>query len=419
MNYKKITIYIIIILISIFLGYQISQNKRIIIGFYNKAFKLSERYYYFVLNKIGLSELEKKIDKNLVLTYENDSYTEIAGNSFSVFYSKVKSFPGRTASIFLSEKNDLVNYEIFTQEGFIIKNKEISEINFPSIFYSSTGVRSVFTVNNQYFVLAGFSDYTCKYATIFRLKDKKNILKSKCLPDNKKVDFDGLGGAYVKTDNEVLLTIGTPVHQSRKISNLAQDKESIFGKIISIKKETLIQSKDKIDFDIYSIGHRNPQGLVNYENEIFSFEHGPQGGDELNIIIKGKNYGWPITSFGTKYSDGESYQITFSDSSYKEPLFSFVPSVATSALNICPKNLLQYYYPYKCLMGLSLKDMSILILVLNKDNNVIIYEKINLGNRLRHFGLDYEGKLFVDNKNHFYISMDRDGLYKVKFDNIR
>ena len=70
-------------------------------------------------------------------------------------------------------------------------------------------------------------------------------------------------------------------------------------------------------------------------------------------------------------------------------------------------------------MGLSLKDMSILILILNKNNNIIILEKINLGNRLRHFGLDYEGKLFIDSKNHFYISMDRDGMYKVKFVNFR
>ena len=100
-------------------------------------------------------------------------------------------------------------------------------------------------------------------------------------------------------------------------------------------------------------------------------------------------------------------------------MYAFVPSVATSDLNVCPENLLEYYNPYKCLMGLSLKDASILILVINKDNKVIFFEKINLGNRLRHFGLDYEGKLFVDSKNHFYISMDHDGLYKVKFKNLR
>ena len=49
----------------------------------------------------------------------------------------------------------------------------------------------------------------------------------------------------------------------------------------------------------------------------------------------------------------------------------------------------------------------------------IIFEKINLGGRLRHFGTDKKGELFVDNENYFYISMDRDGLYKIKFDNFR
>ena len=49
----------------------------------------------------------------------------------------------------------------------------------------------------------------------------------------------------------------------------------------------------------------------------------------------------------------------------------------------------------------------------------LIKNHINLSNRLRHFGLDYNGKLFIDSKNHFYISMDHDGLYKVKFENFR
>ena len=71
-------------------------------------------------------------------------------------------------------------------------------------------------------------------------------------------------------------------------------------------------------------------------------------------------------------------------------------------------------------MGLSLKERSILIFILDNSNSrVIIFEKINLGGRLRHFGLDENGKLFLDNNGHFYVSMDKDGLYKVKFNNFR
>ena len=314
-----------------------------------------------------------------------------------------------------------IDYDIFTQDGFIIKKDIISEINYPSFFYSSTGIRSIFSVDNDYFALGGFSTPTCKYASLFRLKDSKNVLKSKCLPDPKKVDFDGLGGAYVKKNESILITIGTPVHYSEEISKLAQSEDSIFGKIISINKNSLRNYQTgNIDYDIYTMGHRNPQGLIKFENSIFSLEHGPQGGDELNKIVEGRNYGWPITSLGTRYNDGKSYPKTFSIETYQEPFYAFLPAVAPSALNVCPDNLSNYYKPYKCLMGLSLRERSILIFILDKNKSkVIIFEKINLGGRLRHFGTDKTGELFVDNENYFYISMDRDGLYKIKFDNFR
>ena len=66
----------------------------------------------------------KKIDEEDVITHKEDLYTKVKGNSFSLIFSKVKSYPGRTASIFLSEnKTKEIEYEIFTQDGFIIKKK--------------------------------------------------------------------------------------------------------------------------------------------------------------------------------------------------------------------------------------------------------------------------------------------------------
>ena len=147
-------------------------------------------------------------------------------------------------NIFLIYSINETEFEIFTQDGFIIKKKSISEINLPSLFYSS--IKSVFAIDNEYFALGGFVTYSCKYATLFRLKDGKNILKTECLPDIKKVDYDGLGGAFVKTNDSVLLTIGTPVHESEKISQLAQSESSIFGKVILIKNRNSILNSIKI-----------------------------------------------------------------------------------------------------------------------------------------------------------------------------
>ena len=71
-------------------------------------------------------------------------------------------------------------------------------------------------------------------------------------------------------------------------------------------------------------------------------------------------------------------------------------------------------------MGLSLRGMSILIFLLDKNKSkVISVEKIFLEKRLRHFGLNYSGNIFFDKENNFYITSDNDGLYKVKFDKFR
>ena len=162
-----------------FVGYKLTQHKSELVWFSKKIWKISERYYYFTLKKVGLKDLAKKIDTTKIITHKENQYTKTKGNSFSVMFSKVKSYPGKTASIFLSEnKSKEIEYEIFTQEGFVIKKNSISEINLPSLFYSDIGIRSVFPVEDEYFALGGFITYSCKYASLFRLKDGKNILKS-------------------------------------------------------------------------------------------------------------------------------------------------------------------------------------------------------------------------------------------------
>ena len=352
---------------------------------------------------------------------EEKQEIELNGNSFSVFLSKVKAYKGRSASL-IFKNNNKNEFEIFTQEGFEIKKNSLSEINLPSSFYreKSGGVKSVFLIKNNYFALISSKNFSCLYASLVNLKNKKELIKSECLPDNELVDFNGLGGAYVQMEDSIILTVGAPEHKSEEIAKLAQEKNSIFGKILQINNESLLNNNKDIEYSIFSMGHKNPQGLVLYKDYFFSLEHGPQGGDELNIIIEGKNYGWPIVSLGTKYFDGKSYPRSHTKYKFQEPLLVFSPAVAPSALNICPINLSNYYKNYNCLMGLSLRDMSILIFLLDKKNiRVVNVEKILLDKRLRHFGLDVQGNLFVDSDNYFYITADEEGMFKVKFDKFR
>ena len=99
----------------------------------------------------------------------------------------------------------------------------------------------------------------------------------------------------------------------------------------------LLISTDKIDREkylkeIFSKGHRNPQGLAQVDGILFSTEHGPQGGDEINIIEKNKNYGWPIVSLGTRYG-GKSFNYKLNEK-FKSPVFLSLPLLLLQHLAI-------------------------------------------------------------------------------------
>jgi len=408
---------LIVILVSIFTGYE---NPGLV--------ETPKKYVHFILKKLGLRDnfLNKKINNEDFANYDKKEFTELKGNSFSLILSKVKSFKGKSASLIIKKNVDELEYEIFTQGGLLINNnKNVKEINLPLFYYNnprhSAGVKSVFVIDNNYFALISAKKISCLYASLIDLRNTKEIMRSDCLPDEELVDFDALGGAHSKMNEGILLTVGVPTHKSEVIAQLSQLDTSIFGKIIFIKnKDILNNNSEKIQYSIFSSGHRNPQGLVIKNNMIFSLEHGPQGGDELNKIIEGGNYGWPINSYGTRYNDGKSYPTNNSSNNFQEPLFVFLPAVAPSSLNVCPKNLQDHYKNHNCLMGLSLREMSILIFLLDKNSSrVINVEKILIDKRLRHFGLNIDSNLFIDNQNNFYITADGDGLYKVKFDKFR
>ena len=84
---------------------------------------------------------------------------------------------------------------------------------------------------------------------------------------------------------------------------------------------------------IYSYGHRNPQGLVKHPETgaIWDHEHGPRGGDEINIIKKGANYGWPLITYGINYSGTEITDKTAMEG-MEQPIYYWVPSIAPSGM---------------------------------------------------------------------------------------
>ena len=88
--------------------------------------------------------------------------------------------------------------------------------------------------------------------------------------------------------------------------------------------------------EIWSYGHRNPQGLVVHPDtgDVWITEHGPQGGDELNRVIPGANYGWPVVGYGVNYRTGLAIHEGTMREGTKSPSHFWVPSIATSGLLI-------------------------------------------------------------------------------------
>ena len=86
--------------------------------------------------------------------------------------------------------------------------------------------------------------------------------------------------------------------------------------------------------EIYSVGHRSPQGLVFHPTtgELWESEHGPLGGDEINIVRAGLNYGWPLVTYGKNY-DGTAVSDSSSRDGYEPPFMYWVPSIANSGLS--------------------------------------------------------------------------------------
>lgn len=86
--------------------------------------------------------------------------------------------------------------------------------------------------------------------------------------------------------------------------------------------------------EIYTLGHRNPQGMTVHPGTgaIWSHEHGPRGGDEVNIIDAGANYGWPVASHGSEYVSGRPVSDTVSRPGMADPVWVWIPSIAPSGM---------------------------------------------------------------------------------------
>ena len=150
-------------------------------------------------------------------------------------------------------------------------------------------------------------------------------------------------GSRLVFDNDgyLFFTIGDRGNRDLNPQDITRD----CGKVYRLNDDGSIPKDNPFVNDInakkaiYSYGHRNPQGMTLHpkSKEIWTHEHGPKGGDEINIIKSGKNYGWPVISYGVNYS-GTSFTDKTKKKGMEQPLHYWDPSIAPSGMAFIDSN---------------------------------------------------------------------------------
>jgi glucose/arabinose dehydrogenase len=141
-------------------------------------------------------------------------------------------------------------------------------------------------------------------------------------------------------DGHLFLTLGERYHRKDD----AQKLDNHHGKVVRVTLEGAVpldnpfRSQPGALPEIWSYGHRNPQGAtLGPDGKLWMHEHGPQGGDEINLPQPGRNYGWPVITYGENYGGGKLGEGT-SKPGMEQPLHYWVPSIAPSGMAFLTSN---------------------------------------------------------------------------------
>lgn len=175
--------------------------------------------------------------------------------------------------------------------------------------------------------------------TIMRAKIKDNMLTEKQVLYKATPNFDSGQhfGSRIEFDNNgyLFFSMGDRGRRDENPQDITRDCGKIYriNDDGSIPNDNPFVNSPNAKKAIYSYGHRNPQGMIKHPvtGEIWTHEHGPQGGDEINIIKAGKNYGWPKISYGINYN-GTKFTDNTSLPGMEQPLHHWTPSIAPSGM---------------------------------------------------------------------------------------
>jgi len=188
-------------------------------------------------------------------------------------------------------------------------------------------------------------------------------------------------------DGSLLLSVGDGYNYREK----AQDLNSHLGKIIRVNQngdapsDNPFINQDNAKPEIWSLGHRNQQALVVDNGIVYEHEHGPKGGDEVNIIEAGNNYGWPVITYGVDYSGAQISPYT-EFKGMQQPIIDWTPSIAPSSMTMHDGKLYVTSLAEQSIRRLRVTDGNII------DEGVVFPE---LNQRMRDIVSAPDGHLYV------------------------
>ncbi len=434
---KKIFIYniaIVFLTILLITGYLInkknSTSRKNEISNLNKQILTKTQQLYniqknFVKNNRNINDVVNPDNIKFLKTVSNKEIKNFKGYKLTKYRTNEIIASGNyraLASAYIDFYNDDKEIVLATVDG-IFAISELNNIeNFNKIksnifdfvtyeeFYTSTqyGIKDILIVgDNLYVSFINEKKKNCFNLKILvskinreKLDFKKFYETSECVDKKNKHGYlahQGAGGRMFAGNNSIYFTTGE--FRNRP---LAQKKSNDYGKILSIEFKS---KKSKI----ISIGHRNPQGLYYSEknNFIISTEHGPKGGDEININHKTqtkiKNFGWPIASYGEHYYKNYSKEIldqaplkkSHKKYGFEEPIKYFVPSIGISEIISLNANDKEFLVGA---MGneIAEQDLGLHFIKLgDKKNKIIKHKYIPLNERVRDMVISKNKKILI------------------------
>ena len=320
--------------------------------------------------------LKKHNDKKIKFEFEEVFASKI-DNKKKIFIKNNEKIVGNYAERFFGVKDILVdNFSGFNNKLLFASSLQYNESNdcyIIGVFYSEI-------INTDAFEIS-------KWKNIFSTKKCLTV----DLTTNPRFAAASAGGRIIKIDEDhILLSIGDFYADGVNGPVMSQDLSNMYGKIIKINIENS-------NHEVFSYGHRNPQGLyIDKDNNIFSTEHGPTYGDELNLIFENNNYGWPIATYGTNYKSSDAYIKDANDNkkewplditenthnSFSKPLFSWGNTIGISNLIVYENNYFSKWN--KNLIISTLASNQLIRMVFDYKKKSMIYkENIKLDKRIR------------------------------------